>query len=226
VSNTAGQQFKYFYPRAVEAYPLLHRTLIIAEDLSSLQGPDGDAWCSGVDLHGSPIVQCRADFTLDENTAMHEVGHAMLYTLRWWDASIDYLAHLWDFMFKSWPSAPRTWQEARAESEKQTSYYARWQLEPIELWAEVAGMALSGGWTRHSNSTVTGCKANDYGRLVLPADAITFFHDLRRKIQADPVLEGWQRAGEDANHTQFFWVNDFYLATTDVFGSIMAMTKK
>lgn len=222
---TAGDGFRPFYSLAVQRYPLLVPDPNIETDVAAatLGGGDGDAWCSGLDIVGRPILQCRADFVMDENTAMHEIGHAILYTLRARKVEVDWLAFFWSFMFAAWPSAPRTWQEARTESEKATGYMAKWQLEPIELWAEVCGMSLSGGWTAHSNSTQTGCKANDYGRLVLPADAAEFFHGLRRELQPDPVLVGWEPAGLDVLHTQFFWVRAGYMCRTDVFGSIQWM---
>ena len=165
ISYVAGSRMLPFYFEIRPMFVLLPPAPVILPD--DEPGADENAAFKGLNAQGEPQFAVRHDFVIDKGTTAHEMGHAYEAVLERKDASRDWLALYWSFR-----GFPGTWQQAEADSQKQTSDMGRWITSPRESWAEAFRAAVTG---EVKERTI------DYGRTIDPQAARQFFLALASK---------------------------------------------
>lgn len=163
-STVAGDRLVPFYLEIRPMFTLLAPVPVIEFD--AREGVEENARFDGLDAQGQPKFAVRHDFVMDKGTAAHEMGHAYQRTLETRFPGRDFMAMYWAFR-----GFPGTWQQAQAESERETSFSARWIKSPQESWAEAFRAAVT---------LEVKEKTLDYGKTIDPLATRSFFQSLAK----------------------------------------------
>lgn len=161
-------KIRAYYDQARALFPLLPRWY---EYLTDGVTPE----CRGLNSAGLAILSVPEGYTLKPSEGYHECGHVYLALLRRAHPERDFLAEYWTHR-----GFPGTWQDALAQSTRETTTNGSWMYDPRESWAEAFANGVAGVWV--------GEKTLDYGKTIAPLKTRDFFQSLSVMPSIKPVV--------------------------------------
>lgn len=162
-----------FWPEAVALFPRIFTKQLVARDDPELPY---HTWAGLEPLPDNPLIKVRTGYVVAKKTAAHEFGHLFHWLIRLLDPAFE--EDFWRWRFGAWPSAPKTWATAQADSGNV------WAMLPGEILAETFAAAVL-GYIESDKGMDWGYELTDAGGALGARD---FFTKAMNKVRPPAVV--------------------------------------
>jgi hypothetical protein len=182
LAATAAEELTRWRGKVTAYFPYLPDAIITLPDAPP--GSNFNVRFVDLDQNGIPRFERRSDFSIDELTAYHEMGHENEAQLIRAGMTKDDLRNQW-WSFRQFPG---TWQQQQADVD--SGFYGPpgslgyWDNSPVEMVAEALKCAVYGYAATE--------RTQNFGNPVRHDDELRFWQDLWRKRNVEVPMRTYQ----------------------------------